>query len=60
MSEKEFRAQLARATALVATWPAWKRNILEQSSRPTVSVPRTPVDNLRSSRDGEKKPERED
>lgn len=49
MSEKEFRAELAKASALVATWPAWKRNILEQSSRSTVSVPRTPVNNMRDS-----------
>ncbi len=60
MSQQEFREQFAIATALVASWPAWKQNILENSSKPTVSVPRIPVDNQRVCAESEnrQKPEK--
>jgi hypothetical protein len=54
MSQEEFKKQFEIASALVATWPVWKQNILEYSSKPTVSVPRTPVDNQRVSAENEK------
>jgi hypothetical protein len=52
MSQEEFEI----ASALVAKWPTWKQNLLENSSGPTVSVPRAPVDNKRVSEEGEKTP----
>jgi hypothetical protein len=41
----KFKKQLERASAIVDKWPAWKRNILNNSSCPTVAVPREPVIN---------------
>lgn len=38
-----LRVVLGTANLIVANQPAWKRNILEHSSRPTLSAPRTPV-----------------
>lgn len=49
MTDKEIRQQIERATAVVQTWPSWKRNILVRSSQPTNSTARTPVDNRKSS-----------
>lgn len=43
MSEREFREQLSIASALVARWPAWKKDVLLLSSRPTLLVARTPI-----------------
>lgn len=43
--DEEFLAHLNRASAIVATWPKWKQNLLEDSSKPFCDVPRTPVDN---------------
>lgn len=37
------RDPVEAANRVVANQPAWKRNILEQSSRPTRSTPRPPV-----------------
>ena len=54
MSQEEFRKQFEIASALVESWPVWKQNIVEYSSKPTVSVPRTPVDNQRVSAENEK------
>ena len=54
MSQEEFKKQFDIASALVATWPVWKQNILEYSSKPTVSVPRTPVDNQRAAGESQK------
>ena len=45
MTRNELREQVAKANRLVATWPAWKQNILAHSSQPSVSSPRPPVDN---------------
>jgi hypothetical protein len=45
MSENEFREHLDRASATVATWPEWKRNVLGQSEKSTVEHPRDFVDN---------------
>jgi len=53
MSQEEFRKQYEIATSLVNQWPAWKQNILEDSSKPTVSVPRAPVDNQRIAEQGD-------
>lgn len=47
MTLDEVREQMALASKLVATWPVWKQNILEQSGRPTVDVPRDPIVNER-------------
>ena len=41
----KFRAHIKRVSAIVKSWPLWKQNILQNSMKPTVSVPRTPVDN---------------
>lgn len=43
MTVEQFREQYAIALSIVAKWPAWKRGLLEQSARPTVAVPRTPI-----------------
>lgn len=43
VTEAEFREALASARAIVESWPEWKKNILEQSGKATVSVPREPV-----------------
>jgi hypothetical protein len=45
VSDREFREHLIQASRVVSTWPAWKQKLLEQSSKPTVDVPRNPVDN---------------
>ena len=59
MSQEEFKKQFDIASSLVAQWPIWKRNILEDSSKPTVAIPRLPVDNLRAS-DQSQKPAKQD
>ncbi len=43
MTHDELVAQVKSANELVNTWPAWKRNVLENSGKSTVSVPRTPI-----------------
>lgn len=43
MTEKEFKKQLEIATKIVESWPLWKQNILEDSSKSTVSKPRPPI-----------------
>lgn len=40
-----FRKHLENASAIVATWPLWKQNILDISQSPTVKTPRKPVNN---------------
>ena len=55
MSEKEFQEQYALASALVKSWPVWKQNILQNSSKPTVAVAREPVDNARIAEEHAKK-----
>lgn len=36
---------IEHARAIMASWPAWKRNILVHSGQPSVTVPRKPVVN---------------
>ena len=43
MTDEEFRQELEKARQLVESWPEWKRGILDQSSSPTVRVPRPVV-----------------
>jgi len=43
MSEEQIKLVLADANRLVESWPAWKRNILEHSARPTRTTARTPL-----------------
>lgn len=43
MTNEEFRQELEKARQLVESWPEWKRGIPEQSSCPTVRVPRPVV-----------------
>lgn len=43
-----FMNHLSLASALVATWPEWKQNILSDALSPTVRVPREPMDNSRA------------
>lgn len=43
LRKEQLRAHMNWAAAKVASWPAWKRGILEQSGSPTVKTPRTPV-----------------
>jgi len=45
MTQKEITQQISFASQAVAKWPAWKRNILSHSSKPTNSVARPPVSN---------------
>jgi len=45
MTQEEFNRQMELATKLVESWPLWKQNLLEQSSKPFVSEPRKPVIN---------------
>ena len=42
-AKRKLYAMVAMAAQLVEVQPVWKRNILEQSSRPSVSIPRLPV-----------------
>lgn len=49
MDRKALREQIDKAAKLVETWPSWKRNILAQSSQPTVPTPRPQVNNQTSS-----------
>lgn len=46
--QRRFIEHLEYAAKVVATWPAWKRNILGYSSQPTRKEPRQPVDNRES------------
>ena len=39
---KETVEKLEQASALVATWPAWKRNLLRDSNKST-TTPRQPI-----------------
>jgi len=43
MTIEEVRKQMKIAAKLVESWPVWKQNILDQSGRPSVDVPRTPI-----------------
>lgn len=45
MTEQEFRERLAKASKIINSWPEWKRNLLADSSKPTFSKPREPVNN---------------
>ncbi len=45
MTENEIRQQIRIAADQVRSWPAWMQNILVESAKPTVKVPRTPVNN---------------
>jgi hypothetical protein len=38
----DFDRHLERCSAMVASWPAWKRNILVHSGQATITTPRTP------------------
>lgn len=40
---KSLRESMDDASRIVATWPEWKQNILRDSAKPTLDVPRTPV-----------------
>lgn len=40
---QRFLNHLEWASRIVKTWPAWKRNILKNSSKSTLSTPRKPV-----------------
>ena len=42
---KKFHDHLEWAAKQVASWPAWKRNILKDSSKPQWDTPRKPQDN---------------
>ncbi len=48
MSREQLLEQFEIANAVVSQWPKWKQNLLVDSSKPTVSVPRAPVDNFRT------------
>lgn len=43
LDKARFWEQVRLATKLVASWPLWKQNILVQSGKPTVDVPRIPI-----------------
>lgn len=43
MTLAEVRRQIAIASEIVKTWPAWKQNILVRSESPTVAVPRKTI-----------------
>jgi hypothetical protein len=45
VTRDELREAVKQATKIVESWPLWKQNILKHSGEPSVSVPRTPVDN---------------
>lgn len=45
MTKEDLQLQIENATKLVNSWPQWKQKILIQSAQPTVSSPRTPVNN---------------
>ncbi len=60
MSREQLLEQFEIANAIVSQWPKWKQNLLEDSSKPTVSVPRTPVDNFRAPDQRETPPKQDD
>jgi hypothetical protein len=43
LDKDRFWEQVRIATKLVASWPIWKQNILVQSGKPTVDMPRVPI-----------------
>ena len=43
LTKEEWSKQMEIAKKIVESWPLWKQNLLEQSSKPTVSVPREPI-----------------
>lgn len=43
MTKEEFKKVIKQARELIATWPEWKKGILEQSGKSTMSVPRKPI-----------------
>ncbi len=45
MTEEELKRHIERVTKLVESWPKWKQDILKNSNKPTVDVPREPVVN---------------
>lgn len=45
MTVEQIVQVIKDAEKLVASWPEWKRNILRDSAKSTVSVPRQPVVN---------------
>lgn len=60
MSLEDFGKQYEIATSLVKQWPLWKQNLLEDSSKPTLTVPREPVDNMRFSEQSSQAPKQND
>jgi len=38
-----FRRHIILASKIVATWPAWKRKLLENSLKPTLDKPRETI-----------------
>jgi hypothetical protein len=60
MSREQLQEQFEIADAIVSQWPKWKQNLLEDSSKPTVAVPRTPVDNFRESDQHQAPPKQDD
>lgn len=52
MTHEELNKQFQIASEVVATWPLWKQNLLEDMSKPTVRTPREPVNNSEMSRKG--------
>lgn len=42
-SRPAILAAIARAKAIVAAWPGWKRNLLVESANPRVRVARRPI-----------------
>lgn len=43
LTAEELRAHCKRASKIVAKWPWWKRNLLEEAGKSTCRVPRTPI-----------------
>ncbi len=48
MTKSELNELIKNANQQISSWPAWKQNNLLQASMPTVSIPRTPVNNQAS------------
>lgn len=61
MTKDDMRKELAKATAIVTSWPTWKQHILEDSFKPENSTCRIPVQSseVRESTESRQQPEKQ-
>lgn len=44
-NQKTLQEQIDLANKLIDTWPDWKKNILRDSGKSTLTIPRKPIVN---------------